>query len=676
MIVPIELRLRIVRSGVVLAFLYGGLALAGDGETESREVLIKFVPGGHALQSERLSAPLPKETLSNRLLQATIDLRLESLEKAFPHFQARDTLGVARTGEVVRLSNWSDVYVLRFPTHAAALEFVARTNGDPTVGYAEINGTEALDGAVYPNDPEFRSGSQWSHWNYGQGGGAVGADVDAPQSWGITKGANGLLIGVVDGGIDRDPEDLQGRVQGSPVVGDGHGTNVAGIIGAISDNGKGVAGLHWYPILHSETLGNDDGTALAVRNVGSAGAVVVNNSWHVAPPGRWSGIVREAFADLYKLNRVAVATMGNTSSYLVQYPAGFPGVIAVGNVTREDLRWPTSTMGPNIDLAAPGTDIVTTGLGESSYPHVTGTSFAAPHVSAAASLLLSHNPSLYNDDIEQILRRSADDLPPSGWDTATGYGRLNIRRALELVSPPNNITHSVMSPGLGSIVSSSGWFEMKFYGVPGLTDGREYVVRRHEVHASVIFLPPYPPPGSLMGWGRGVGTVGFNTEEPNFGVGWCEPVAFSSGGATFRTYVYEVKYFGLPIGYFPCTPSQVQPAFTTLRVAPTPDLSTSFFVPEAGTTASPSVGTEATQFFRVGPNNDGGSSLPNHARIRVILKDASGAAVAGVPSRANICQPQRGDAGARVRRRRRRFGRCQFSVEPGAALPRRSLLER
>jgi hypothetical protein len=548
--------------------------------------------------------------------------RAEYIERAFPTFDLADTLGVSRTGEIVRLTDWSRVYVLQFPRSVDAGAFADSVRGDSTIAYVELNQTTGLDGAQYPNDPQFQNGNQWSLWNYGQNGGTSNADVDAPEAWDITTGSPGMIIGVVDVGISRTPEDLAGRITGSTTVGGSHGTNVAGIIGAITNNSKGIAGILWNPVIFATITGSVVEDAQAVRDATSAGAVVLNNSWH---NDSWSGTVRAAFADAYKLNRILVAAAGNTGTYFVQFPAGFPGVIGVANTDRNDERYTTSTMGPAVDLSAPGTDIETTDLGVSSYVQVTGTSFSSPHVAGAAGLLLARMPSLYNDDVEQILKRSAANLGPAGWDSAYGAGRINMRRALELIGPPNLIQHPTLAGSSYTTASVSGWFNMAFYGVAGLQDGSTYTVRRYEIWKSVINLPPYPSPPVV--WGRGVGSVGFNGEEPNFGIGFCEPVYYTAGGGTFRTFVYEVQ----GVGWFPCQPSQVQLAYTLLLI-PQPNPAMSYFVPEAGSVTSPTVGAAATALFRACPNNDGGTSLPNNARVRVVLRDGDGTPVSGVPA--------------------------------------------
>jgi thermitase len=162
---------------------------------------------------------------------------------------------------------------------------------------------------------------------------------------------------------------------------------------------------------------------------------------------RYSTIVRLAFAYAYKYNRVAAVAMGNDYGSVVNYPAAFgQGIIAVGATTNSDTRAPYSTTGNHIDVSAPGgywdqneRQIYSTVPG-GGYNYMSGTSMATPYVTGIASLLKGYNPSLYNDDIENIIRLSADDKGPTGWDIEYGTGRVNARNALDHLRPPYTLT--------------------------------------------------------------------------------------------------------------------------------------------------------------------------------------------------------------------------------------------
>lgn len=509
----------------------------------------------------------------------------------------------------------------------------------PEVAFAEPNGTTDIDGPTYPNDPLFTNGTQWGNWNFGQSGGTPNADVNAPEAWGVTTG--GPLIAVIDRGVDTDHPDLAGHTIGDKfdptedeLAKREHGTRVAGIIGATTNNGLGIAGMVWNASILSKRLGDDAEDVGVVRYAASHGAAILNNSWHLDPPGRNSTVVRLAFADAYKLNCVAVVAMGNTGVVTANRPAAFgQGIIAVGSTDRDDNLASNSTIGNHIDLVAPGVAITSTVL-DDGYSSASGTSFAAPYVSGIAALLLALRPDLYNDDIEQIFSRSGDDLGAIGYDIEYGAGRANGRKALDLIRAPNSLQHS-SGPAGGTIANVSGWIPMAFYSAPGLLDGYIYTVRRYEVHKQVIFLDPPPASVQLSVWGRGVATIGYSAEYPNWGLGWCEPVSVSHGGYTLRTYVYEVQipfFLGGGLRWVPTDPDHVVYANTLLKVYPQPDIAQSFFVPEAGLVGTPLVGAQAVAFFRACPNNDGGSSLPNNARLKVVIRDSNGIGVAGIPA--------------------------------------------
>jgi subtilisin family serine protease len=169
---------------------------------------------------------------------------------------------------------------------------------------------------------------------------------------------------------------------------------------------------------------------------------VLNNSWESTnqdqTPGRYSTTIRQAFAYAYKANRTSVVAMGNhqqTSTGVVAFPAGFDNVIAVGATDINDGIANFSAQGNHIDVSAPGVGILST-FTDGGYANIDGTSMAAPHVSGIASLLKGFNTNLSNDDIENLLRLSADDRGAAGFDAAFGAGRVNAERALNFLRAP------------------------------------------------------------------------------------------------------------------------------------------------------------------------------------------------------------------------------------------------
>jgi hypothetical protein len=395
------------------------------------------------------------------------------------------------------------------------------------------------------------------------------------------------IIAIVDGGIDGSHPDLSGKVSGDAGYGwGGHGIHVAGIASAKTNNTTGIAGVDWSAQLHAQRMDNTDdvGTYQAIVDAVnySPNVYVLNNSWGLTNPqgqARYSTVVESAFAYAYKMNRVAVAAMGNDQGSQTQYPAGFgQGIIAVGATDQNDAHPGFSNTGNHIDVSAPGVSILSTYRngnfpGDLNYHYANGTSMAAPHVAGIASLLKGYNSNLYNDDIENIIQLAVDKpigMGGQNWTQEYGYGRVNARKALDYLRTPYVLTHRTAN-GMTYYNEPYLLQGITVYGVPGLPDGI-YDAYVYVVYRNVTF-PAFSSTPYV--WGRGVGTVGYSYEEPNFGMGWCEavPGSVTTTGAQLRTYVYNYGYLvDDPLGYqwfdsrgfFPTYPENVVFAYTTL----------------------------------------------------------------------------------------------------------------
>lgn len=525
-----------------------------------REVLVMFQPGVVTMPDKSATADVSASTLQSvPALDVISAYGVKELARAFPEFDKSQLIAKNRSGQTVQLADMSEVYVLVVPDGQNPDDLARKLSQVKGVVYAERNGGFQLCAPVIPNDPSFPA--LWGMNNTGQTGGTADADIDAPEAWELSTGTTNEIIGVIDYGVDNSNPDLNGKVSGDAGwSGIGHGFHVAGIAAANANNSIGVAGVDWAARIVSQRIDTSNGDQdiyNAIMDAVNAGCDVLNNSWILTNPDgspRYSTTVAQAFANAYKLNRLSCAAMGNEGVARINYPAGFgQGIVAVGATDHNDTPASFTTSGAHIDVAAPGVNIYST-LPGNSYGYLDGTSMATPHVAGTAALVLSVSPTLYNDDVEQIIRLSADDdtrAPATvGFDNYTGTGRINARRALDFVKPPYYMT--VGTAGGGTDVGTTN-VTMTFYSVPGLATG-VYFTKRHEVRKAITFPTYYTAPPKA--WGRGLATAGYSLSNPNFGLGWSDvvPGTLTPTGCTMRTYVYQVfDAQGRSLGWFPTT---------------------------------------------------------------------------------------------------------------------------
>lgn len=244
--------------------------------------------------------------------------------------------------------------------------------------------------------------------------------------WGVTRGSKKVKIAVVDSGVDLNHPDLSHRLEKGynalapkepPADDNGHGTHVAGIIASVPNNGEGVAGITWHnpiipvKVLNAEGMGGSFDVAKGIRWAADHGADVINLSLGNYQP---SAVMEEAIRYAMNKDVVVVSAAGNDNSSQPSFPAAYPGVLAVAAVDSEGKRAPFSNYGDYIDIAAPGVHIAST-FSHGQYASLSGTSMAAPHVSALAGLIRSIDPDLKNTQIMDIMtqttQRGAAALP-------------------------------------------------------------------------------------------------------------------------------------------------------------------------------------------------------------------------------------------------------------------------
>jgi subtilisin family serine protease len=359
------------------------------------------------------------------------------------------------------------------------------------VAYTEPNRIIRQD--ALPNDPRY--GELYGLDNTGQTGGTPGADIDAPAAWRYTTGSSSVVVAVIDSGIDYTHQDLVGNIwtntgetpgngldddengfvddvhgydfvnnDGDPMDDDGHGTHVAGTIGAVGDNGIGVVGVAWQVSLMGLKFLNAYGTgemanaiaavnyATMMKTIYDVNVRVTNNSWG----GEW--VPDDGLLDAINAGGDAgilfVAAAGNDTKDLDQlfdYPSSYESsaIVSVAATNDADGIALFSNIGlKTVDLAAPGANILST-LPGNRYGTLSGTSMAAPHVAGAAALAAVLVPDLSVAQLKSLLLDTVDPLPALNGLMVTG-GRLNAGRAVQAAG----LAPIATTPASDEVVSS------------------------------------------------------------------------------------------------------------------------------------------------------------------------------------------------------------------------------
>lgn len=265
----------------------------------------------------------------------------------------------------------------------------------------------------YPTDPDF--GRQWGLNN------PADVDIDAPEAWRATTGSAATIVAVIDSGVDVSNPEFKGRLwvnpsasrRGKPSYGwnfvanngdvrddYGHGTHVAGILGAAND-GRGIVGVDWHArlmilkVLDARGGGEPADAAAAIRFAADNGARIVGASWAT---DEYSQDLYDAIAYAGSKGVVVVVAAGNESAnddLRPVYPATFdlPNILVVAAVDRSGSLASFSNYGPNtVDVAAPGVDVYSTFASRTKYATLSGTSMAVPYVAGVVSLVVGQHP--------------------------------------------------------------------------------------------------------------------------------------------------------------------------------------------------------------------------------------------------------------------------------------------
>jgi hypothetical protein len=340
---------------------------------------------------------------------------------------------------------------------------IERLKLDPAVDYAEPNFIIRGE-ATETDDPYFLYGALWA-WDF----------IRVPEAWDLTTGTRSVVVAVVDSGIGMDHPDLAANIWANPLEalngldddgngyvddlhgldlrnGDtdasddhGHGTKVAGLIGAVGNNGRGMVGVNWaVQIMPLKVLGADcTGTvADAVQAILYAldkGARVINLSWGLSS---YSQALQDVLREAERQGVLVVASAGNSglnTDDTPHYPSGYglSNVVSVAATCYQSARLRAdSNWGPgSVDVAAPGTHLLST-TREGAYAYCSGTSFAAATVSGLAALILSHS-NYRGIELAELRSRIVDSVSaaPELAGVVMSQGVVDACRSLRLLAP-------------------------------------------------------------------------------------------------------------------------------------------------------------------------------------------------------------------------------------------------
>jgi len=277
-----------------------------------------------------------------------------------------------------------------------------------------------------PDDPEFASQNYLSV-------------VNLPQAWSTTTGSENIVIAVIDTGVSTGHDDLFAKVlagrnvaQDADGVDDhvGHGTSVAGIAAAMSNNGVGIAGVSWgSPILPVAVV--DDSGLGTTRHIAKGMVWAVQHQARVVnvsfAPLQTDRTVLRAAQFVRARGGLTLISAGNDGATYAT-PKN-PAALFVGALNADAQRASFSSAGPFVDLTAPGTGILAPAL-DGGYRGVSGTSFASPIVAGAAALVWSVRPDLRPATVADLLLSTARDIGPAGRDDEYGEGVLDTQAAV------------------------------------------------------------------------------------------------------------------------------------------------------------------------------------------------------------------------------------------------------
>ncbi len=410
-------------------------------------------------------------------------------------FQTMSVLS-SMQAQPVKTFRASGAMLVRLPKVMDAKQVLQTMVMSSEIEYVELNQVYHLN--AIPNDPDFDQ--LYGLNNEGKTGGSDDADIDAPEAWEVTKGSRDILVGVIDTGVDYTHPDLVDNIwtnpgetgvdadgndkstngidddgngyvddfrgwdffnnDNDPMDGHSHGTHVSGTIGAVGNNGIGVAGVNWEVSIVGLKIFSDSGRTTADAIVSAIeygttlGINLSNNSWG---GGGFSQAIKAAISEANDAGIFFIAAAGNSrnnNDARAYYPANYEldNIITVAATDHNDRLANFSSYGSKtVEVAAPGVNIYSTIPG-GRYGSMSGTSMATPHVTGLVALVMSKYPDVGMTAIRDRIVNTGDRVPALSNKVISG-ARINALNSLEDdTTPPNApLNLAIDSSGIRSV---------------------------------------------------------------------------------------------------------------------------------------------------------------------------------------------------------------------------------
>jgi thermitase len=388
-------------------------------------ILILGAPGiwvGYAIAPDSgtmVQSPSAVERLIVRLHEP---LRPALSNSSYREIAATDVRSIQDTGSL------SGVYTLGYDSTDAAAEALRSLEHSPSVVWIE---PDYLLEYAFSQSDSLAQDQVWID------------SIDLHAAWNITTGSPTVIVAVVDSGVSQTHPDLQGKVlpgydflndHPEPVDEVGHGTAVAGIIGARGGDGSGITGVAMDTMILPVKVGSVDGSPISAIAAGTVWAV--DQGAHVINLSLGSDFPSEALHDAmryaYERGVPVIAAAGNEPTS-ISYPGAYPETISVGASTAWGTLTGFTSRANRVDIVAPGTSVLTTWSGGpegDTWAHVTGTSFAAPMVSGTVALLLALDPALSIEGLRSLVTETAIPVGDPDPEPGAGAGQLDAGAAL------------------------------------------------------------------------------------------------------------------------------------------------------------------------------------------------------------------------------------------------------